>query len=46
VVGRITASFGVAESSLDEGTASLLNRADKALYKAKLDGKNCVKSAS
>jgi diguanylate cyclase (GGDEF)-like protein/PAS domain S-box-containing protein len=45
VVGRITASFGVAESSLDEGTASLLNRADKALYKAKLDGKNCVKSA-
>ena len=45
VVGCITASFGVAESSLDEGTASLLNRADKALYKAKLDGKNCVKSA-
>jgi len=46
VVGRITASFGVAESSLDEGTASLLNRADKALYKAKLDGKNCVISAN
>jgi diguanylate cyclase (GGDEF)-like protein/PAS domain S-box-containing protein len=45
VVGRITASFGVAELSPDETTASLLNRADKALYKAKLDGKNCVKSA-
>ena len=45
-VGRITASFGVAELSLDESTASLLNRADKALYKAKLDGKNCVKSAN
>lgn len=45
-VGLITASFGVAELHLDEGTASLLNRADKALYKAKLGGKNCVRSAS
>jgi len=45
-VGLITASFGVAELQLDEGTASLLNRADKALYKAKLGGKNCVRSAS
>jgi diguanylate cyclase (GGDEF)-like protein/PAS domain S-box-containing protein len=45
-VGRITASFGVAELRPDEGTASLLNRADKALYKAKLNGKNCVKSAN
>jgi diguanylate cyclase (GGDEF)-like protein/PAS domain S-box-containing protein len=45
-VGHITASFGVAELRIDEGTASLLNRADKALYKAKLDGKNCVQSAS
>jgi diguanylate cyclase (GGDEF)-like protein/PAS domain S-box-containing protein len=45
-VGIITASFGVAELRLDESTVSMLNRADKALYKAKLDGKNCVKSAS
>jgi diguanylate cyclase (GGDEF)-like protein/PAS domain S-box-containing protein len=45
-VGIITASFGVAELRPDEGTASMLNRADKALYKAKLDGKNCVKSAN
>ncbi len=45
-VGLITASFGVAELHIDEGTASLLNRADKALYKAKLGGKNCVKSAN
>ena len=45
-VGRITASFGVAELRLDESTASLLHRADKALYKAKLDGKNCVKVAN
>lgn len=45
-VGRITASFGVAELHPDEDTASLLNRADKALYKAKLNGKNCVESAN
>lgn len=45
-VGRITASFGVAELRPDENTASLINRADKALYKAKLNGKNCIKSAN
>jgi len=45
-VGRITASFGVAELEPHEGTASMLNRADKALYKAKLAGKNCIKSAN
>lgn len=44
--GHITASFGVAELQVGESTASLLNRADKALYKAKLNGKNCVMSAS
>ncbi|OYY82844.1 MAG: hypothetical protein B7Y34_02290 [Methylophilales bacterium 16-45-9] len=41
----MTASFGVAELQAGESTASLLNRADKALYKAKLNGKNCVMSA-
>ncbi len=45
-VGRITASFGVAELRPDEDTSSLLNRADKALYAAKVNGKNCVKSAN
>lgn len=40
--GQITASFGVAELQPDETIASLLSRADKALYKAKLNGKNCV----
>lgn len=44
-VGQVTASFGVAELLSSETTASLINRADKALYKAKLSGKNCVKSA-
>ena len=45
-VGRITASFGVAELRPDEDTASLLNRADKALYAAKVNGKNCIISAN
>ena len=43
-VGQVTASFGVAEMFKDETTVSLINRADKALYKAKLSGKNCVRS--
>lgn len=45
-VGQVTASFGVAEMYKDETTVSLINRADKALYKAKLSGKNCVRSAN
>jgi diguanylate cyclase (GGDEF)-like protein/PAS domain S-box-containing protein len=45
-VGQVTASFGVAEMFKDETTVSLINRADKALYKAKLSGKNCVRSDS
>jgi diguanylate cyclase (GGDEF)-like protein/PAS domain S-box-containing protein len=45
-VGQVTASFGVAEMVKDETTISLINRADKALYKAKLSGKNCVMAAS
>jgi len=44
-VGFVTASFGVAQMLTGESTASLLNRADKALYKAKLEGRNCVKCA-
>ena len=38
----ITASFGVAEVMTDEGIDDWLNRADKALYKAKNSGRNCV----
>lgn len=40
----ITASFGVAESSKekDETLTQLLNNADKALYGAKEEGRNCV----
>lgn len=45
-VGQVTASFGIAELLSNETTASLINRADKALYKAKLSGKNCVSIAN
>ncbi len=45
-VGQVTASFGIAELQEKETTASLVNRADKALYEAKLSGKNCIKTAS
>jgi diguanylate cyclase (GGDEF)-like protein len=43
---RVTASVGVA-SLVPEGltTAELLRRADKALYRAKADGRNCVRFA-
>jgi diguanylate cyclase (GGDEF)-like protein len=37
-----TASFGVAEFDLNEDLEQLLTRADKALYKAKINGKNRV----
>ena len=39
---RVTASFGVAELRLGEDPASLLARADRALYEAKAAGRNCV----
>ena len=46
---RVTASFGVAELTSDqaypEGTDGFLRRADLALYKAKRDGRNCVRSS-
>lgn len=45
-VGQVTASFGIADLHNNETTASLINRADKALYKAKLNGKNCIYIAS
>ena len=43
-IGRVTASFGVAEfDSSSDDQESLLERADKALYQAKSDGRNCVR---
>lgn len=42
---RVTASFGVAEYSPGETLSELLIRADKALYEAKKDGRDCVRLA-
>ena len=39
---RVTLSFGVAEVTGNEDGATLIARADKALYAAKEDGRNCV----
>lgn len=42
---KLTASFGVAYDSVDVDIDSLLRRPDEALYQAKADGRNCVRSA-
>lgn len=44
-VGGITISLGVAELNRDEDTAAFLNRADKALYFSKENGRNRVSIA-
>lgn len=42
---RVTASFGIAEFNpqTDTTLAKVVQRADKALYKAKNDGRNCIR---
>jgi len=40
----ITISLGFACETCGENVSMLLNRADEALYSAKLSGKNCVKA--
>lgn len=43
-IGRMTASFGVTGFSAEQDDLeSILERADKALYQAKADGRNCVR---
>jgi diguanylate cyclase (GGDEF)-like protein len=42
---RVTASVGVASLVPEDTTAELLRRADEALYRAKADGRNCVRLA-
>lgn len=42
VVGQVTASFGVAERIKSESFENWFKRADKALYFAKGEGRNCV----
>jgi len=41
-VGRVTASFGVAMRSVEEDGASLMRRADQALYRSKNEGRNRI----
>jgi diguanylate cyclase (GGDEF)-like protein len=41
-IGKITASFGVAEYHVGDDEETLLKRADRALYKAKENGRNRV----
>lgn len=45
VASRFTASFGVAEMGHGEASASLMARADAALYEAKRAGRDCVRVA-
>jgi hypothetical protein len=45
-VGAVSASFGVAEWNHSEDPRGLINRADKALYQAKHDGRNRVVRAT
>jgi diguanylate cyclase (GGDEF)-like protein len=42
-VGNVTASFGVTLYQKRDSVASIIRRADKALYMAKESGRNCVK---
>lgn len=45
-VGQNTASFGIAEYTREESMEAFLCRADKALYTAKIDGRNVVRVAA
>ncbi|MHB8886840.1 MAG: sensor domain-containing diguanylate cyclase [Methylovirgula sp.] len=45
-VGNITCSFGVAEYTKDSTVDSLVARADEALYRAKINGRNRVETAA
>ncbi|MEL7603141.1 MAG: diguanylate cyclase, partial [Bacillota bacterium] len=44
IAGKITASFGVVEKRAGEDYTSLYSRVDEALYQAKEDGRNCVRT--
>lgn len=44
-LGRVTASFGIAEYLRQETAYDTVARADEALYKAKSNGRNCIEVA-
>ncbi len=43
---QVTASFGVAQLLANESPTEFIARADKALYSAKAQGRNCVRSST
>jgi len=44
MVGKITASFGISQFAKYDNMKDLIERVDKALYLAKLSGRNCIKT--
>lgn len=44
VIGKITCSVGYTQIKKDDGFNLAFDRMDKALYKAKADGRNCVRT--
>ena len=45
VIAQVTISIGVATPLAGESIEQAINRADKALYQAKNEGRNCVRLA-
>lgn len=43
-VGKVTASFGITEYKENDQLEDMIKRADEALYQAKNDGRNCIRS--
>ncbi len=43
--GHVTASFGVVQHRAGESPEAFMDRADRQLYRAKAEGKNCIRSA-
>ncbi len=44
--GHVTASFGLAQYRMGESADAFMDRADRLLYNAKAEGKNCIRAAS